>query len=664
MSEFFADHGAYSSNLGATPTWGVPQEGDGYSKDAATAVAIASIEFASVPASGTFSVCGVSVSTTGVIGAANVTAAATALAANINGTVTTVAGGVAIGVPQLRNLVYARSTAGLCEIMMRVGSATLNYATNSNCAIATTFTGSPTQVQFAGGSGGCYGWLVNTVALGVASSIAVGAYGAMFGAPMVNHVALAVTEDVCYVRSGDNPTISLPSNTSLTRSLGSSMKYIIDTNTKWTTDGATGTVTFSTPISSAVSWEPNSNTVSATETSFSVFCLRKHNLVFSYTPSASATVSMCTPNNGPVGAAKPITMVGVLFLDASTSSSFLTRFLAGNLGNGGGTFYGGSVEAIDCTWRRTFTHSSMAGSMFSPSSGYTHRAWFMKGCRFEYNLTGGVAPAAFINLSGGVAGAVSIRLHNCVFDGWTAGDNKFTLLAALPANTVLATPLLISVVGCSGLALPSIYAGISGPAVAAAGPTVTPFSQDQSGLIYQRSDANGSFRHENMRGVIEFDGYASPAYPTYAATNLSGASWSMRAVWSPTSLSQGSAYTLPPIVETYRQAAAVKTLTLNLFYTSAMASAMGVGSIVTTFSYVSNVDGTTKSKTVIAAPASSGATWANAASYPTYGARSVSVTTDDAIMPDTDIIVTVSLVGKPPTLASELVYIDPAVGIS
>lgn len=302
--------------------------------------------------------------------------------------------------------------------------------------------------------------------------------------------------------------------------------------------------------------------------------------------------------------------------------------------------------------------------MFEPLSSRTTRAWFLKGCRFEYNLTGGVAPAALINLSGNVAGAVSIRLHNCVFTGWTAGDNKFTLLTALPANAVLASSFLISVVGCSGLALPSIYAGISGPAVVASGSSVTPFGQDQSGLIYQRSDAGGSFRYENMRGVIEFDAYASPAYPTYVATNLSGAPWSMRAIWIPTSLALASAYTLPPIVETYRQAAAVKTLTLNLFYTSAMASTMGVGSIVTTFSYISNVDGTTKSKTVTSAPSSSAASWTNAASYPTYAARSVAITTDDAIMPDTDIIVTVSLVGKPPTLVSELVYVDPAVGIS
>ena len=79
MADFYVDHGAYASALGATPTWGVPQEGDGTTKDAATASAIASIAFASVPTTGTFSVCGATVSTTGVIGAASADAAALGL---------------------------------------------------------------------------------------------------------------------------------------------------------------------------------------------------------------------------------------------------------------------------------------------------------------------------------------------------------------------------------------------------------------------------------------------------------------------------------------------------------------------------------------------------------------------------------------------------------
>lgn len=662
MADFYCNHGAYASNLGAVPTWGVPQEGDGASINAATAASVGSITFGAVPTTGTISVCGVSISTTGVLNAASETAAATALAANINAATTAVGSTVAIGVPQLRNLVYARSSAGLCEIMMRASSRTLNNATNSSCAVATTFDGSPTLVQFIGGTGGCFGWITNHVALGVASSIAVSAHGVMFGKPMVDHVV--ATEDTCYVRSGGNPTISLPNNTSLVRSIATSMKFIIDTNTRWTGDGTSGTVTFSTPMSAGVSFEPNANTGSYSETSFSVVCLRKHALVFSYTPSASAAVTLCSGNNGSYGAAKPISLTGVLFLDASASSSLLVRFMAGLLGTGGGTFYGGSVEMIDCTFRRTFTHSALGGSFFVTLSSSTIRAWFLKGCRFEYNLTGGTPPTAFINLSGGVVGNVAVRLQNCVFTGWTAGDNKFTLISALPANAVLADPLLISVIGCSGLALPSIYAGLSGPASMPSSPGITHMTPDRSGLIYQRSDAGGSFRYENQRGVLEFDADAAPAYPTYSATNLSGAPWSMRAVLIPTSLLQGSAYTVPPIIETFRAAAAIKTLTANLFMTSALAAANKPGNIEVTFAYVSNADGTVKSETTVLPPASSAAVWANAASYPTYEARKVSITTTDAIKTDTDITVTVTFVGKPATLVSELVYLDPNVVIT
>ena len=108
MSDFYVDHGVYASALGTTPTWGVPQEGDGSAKDAATAASIGSVLFGSVPTSGTISVCGVSISTTGVLSAGSVDAAANALASNINATTTAVAAGVAAGLPQLRNLVFAR----------------------------------------------------------------------------------------------------------------------------------------------------------------------------------------------------------------------------------------------------------------------------------------------------------------------------------------------------------------------------------------------------------------------------------------------------------------------------------------------------------------------------------------------------------------------------
>ena len=37
MSNYYVDHGAYATNLGAAPTWGVPQEGDGSASTAATA---------------------------------------------------------------------------------------------------------------------------------------------------------------------------------------------------------------------------------------------------------------------------------------------------------------------------------------------------------------------------------------------------------------------------------------------------------------------------------------------------------------------------------------------------------------------------------------------------------------------------------------------------
>ena len=208
MAEKYCDHGAYgaSNRLGLdVPVWGVPQDGDGTAKTVSTTSGTAFISFSAAPTSGTISVCGVTVSTTGVLNAASADAAANALATNINATTTAVASGVSANLPQLRNLVYARGPSGgaptgTCQIMMRVGSTTLNYANNATCLVATTFNNVSSVAanhQFVGGLGGCWGFLVNESALGVSSSIPIGHYGLIISKPIRGVVEPG---DVVYLR--------------------------------------------------------------------------------------------------------------------------------------------------------------------------------------------------------------------------------------------------------------------------------------------------------------------------------------------------------------------------------------------------------------------------------------------------------------------------------
>ena len=252
MADAYLDHGAYASNIGTTPTWGVPQEGDGTATTAATASSAASVVFASVPTTGTFSLCGVTVSVTGVLNAASVDAAANALATNINATTTAVGAAVARGLPQLRNLVFARgpsggAPAGTCQIMMRVGSTSLNHATNANVAAAQTLSPAATLTQFAGGSGGCWGWFWNAAALGVSSSIPALHYGLLVASPLVSGGGFAfAAQDTVHVRTGGSPTVN-PGNITFDVASRANkpgfVNLLFDTNVIWTSDPADGQLT-------------------------------------------------------------------------------------------------------------------------------------------------------------------------------------------------------------------------------------------------------------------------------------------------------------------------------------------------------------------------------------------------------------------------------------
>jgi hypothetical protein len=665
MADFYCDHGAYASALGSTPTWGVPQEGDGSTKDAATASSIGSVLFGAVPTTGTISVCGVTISTTGVIGAASVGAAADALAANINAATTAVAAGVAIGTPQLRNLVYARgptngAPAGTCQIMMRVGSATLNYASNTNVGIATTFDGTPTLTQFVGGTGGCFGYMAAPTAMGVASSIAVGAYGAVFGAtPYVDWIARGAS-DILWVRSGDNPTLNFSSAANLARSGAYTITIVIDTSTKWTTDSP-GVITINMPMTQSLLFSVSNATAGYSDYGGELRCLQKGSLVIALTPSAGGgarILTMASPVSSTFSNGLSGRVVGVNFKDLAAAPTDGVMFKATAYGAGGGTFNGGYQSWVDCDFVRVNPQTALFGSFASSNAGsYTLQSHLFVGCRFLWNISGAATPPAFVDLSAGypVAG-FSCRLIGCSFSGWSAGGNAFPLIKPLP-GTGMPTQILIEASDCSGLALPTLFAGL-------AYKSSNGLTPDQCALIYQRSDAGGSFRYENLLGVVDYDSAAFPAYPTLSATLPDGVAWSERVVWIVSAASNGMALNPPPLSVFYRGTAAVKTFTLNMMLSSALLAAMLAGDITFTVSYTSAVDGTIKTVTSRSLPAASGASWAGAGNYASMTAVSMAITTPDAVAANSQVTATLGFVGPPRSGVTESLFVDPALGVA
>lgn len=243
--------------------WLGPQEGDGLALAPSSTVATAFISFSAVPTGTTLTVMGVSVSLTGVTGAATILAAADALAVNINATATAVGSGVSNSTPALRNLVYARgptlgAPTGTCEIMCRVGAVSLNYATNSSCIIATSgFTNISSTTgnqQFSGGVSGCYGTFLN-MGVCLPTAITVWGYG-LWGATQSPLAGYPLAGERTYVRSGKRLLNNASISSAVIRSAGTAQLpcvFDIDDSTIWS-DGANPVLDIRPYISGAATY--------------------------------------------------------------------------------------------------------------------------------------------------------------------------------------------------------------------------------------------------------------------------------------------------------------------------------------------------------------------------------------------------------------------------
>lgn len=258
MAKRFLDQGAYGTYAAYATShvpnvWGKPLDGDGLAKEPSTAVGLAKITFSAVPTVGSspnITVLGVALTTlTTLTSAASESAAATALANLINASTATVpasvnsvGSGTAWGsTHQLRNMVYARAVDSSCEVMMRVGSARLNYDNNVICCITSAnvnnISSTATEQRFAGGVSGCYGWLFNDQASFLPSALASTNYGLFCqNAPLAGVPAPA---DVVVVRSKKD--IMIPGNGYAMRApamglLNEPVVILFDDGTEWTED--------------------------------------------------------------------------------------------------------------------------------------------------------------------------------------------------------------------------------------------------------------------------------------------------------------------------------------------------------------------------------------------------------------------------------------------
>lgn len=236
MAIKYCDHGAYGA-YATTPTWGVPQDGDGLAKTASTASATAQIVFTGVP-SGTVSVCGVTVSPTW---GTTADSAADGLAAAINASTVSVTTSDFVSGVQLRNAVFARgpaggAPAGTCQIMSRHGSSLFN----GQVAIAHSLTNVDavgSALLFTGGVSGCWGYILNDAPIWPQAITRAG-YGVLAGMPPL--AGSLGAGDLVKVRSGKLLSLVSAAYTIIPSSRGSAdapVEIVFDDGTEWPADG-------------------------------------------------------------------------------------------------------------------------------------------------------------------------------------------------------------------------------------------------------------------------------------------------------------------------------------------------------------------------------------------------------------------------------------------
>lgn len=663
MADYFVDHGVYTSALGTTPTWAAPQEGDGQTKDAATASSVGSIVLNALPAAtNLLSICGITFGATSggtvnyTIGG-TITATVDNIVSAINGCTTAVGSTVAVGVPQLRNLVFARNTGGTTvEIMMRVGSTLLNHATNANVAMTQSGWGTPcTITNFIGGTGGCWGWFLNIAAIGVSSSIAIFTYGIAFHTPMVRYGTPTMADRVmCRTGSGKTLTYSSGATSMVaTRVQTWPMRLFFDTNTIWTGDSGTGVFLIDmTGTANYISFYLIFQGATAQVVDVIWHALMQGGCKIKGTlTGANSVLGLQTDGNTGSYGGPTALIVNIAVENASAVA-----------GTGGPSCSLGTVNSYSygyMRWRNcTFTITAASSTLlplltFANSNG--NPGCIFEGCTFTWNINTAAQPGHVFKFNVGRAGQF-LRVIGCTFTGWPLGDNKFTL-ANVTASAY--ADLHIVAENCTGLALTSAGTGLSGS-------TLRSMCDPHGGrgAFWQSGDVGGPMRHELGNGMLEFDPAASPAFPLLASVQPDGTAWSWRITWTNNNESCIGGPLMIPLDMLYRDTAATRTITVHMMIRTAFLAYIDFGKVCLMVNYVANTDAKQRTEFSHAVPVTSGSSWTNAGSYSTYTAYKVTLTTSLAIKTNTRLRASVMLQGNTDSAQAETLYLDPEFGVA
>lgn len=681
MPTFYLDHGAYATNLGATPTWGVPQEGDGTATAAAATAGTASIDLTGITADAgdTIVIAGATLTCVASGAGANQFNAATGatLAANVvsainaatNTVSTNVARSVSNNTNQLRNVVYARQggDTNVVEIMFRIGSTSLNHATNSNVAIAQSgLSSSPTIVQFIGGTSGCFGWFDNPVALGVSSSIAWNTYGVFVFPPHVcksgssSTYALTIADPV-ECRNGRTCSYNLASSVTWGRpnTVSTPLWLRVDDGTVWAGDSPSGIFTFRGDNTGGSG--PGVSMAAGTAGDQLILEARQKKgfrlALGGTTVSTPGTVAWRQTSSS---------VSSALFkhIEVYEDNTVTTQFPWNLWGLAPGTSsVNASVEFDACVFSNAVTRgpaAQTAGNSFliGNASYDSTTSYLFNDCTWRVNYNGVSSPTYGLIHGNNVFGFDTVEINGGRVESFVDGGAAFPGGWPLITGSNWAKNCHVKVHGLAGVKLLDAIAGLQ-TALAAANTLVRP---DARSISVSLPDATRTFRHENTVGICDWL-VSSPAYPYLSAALPDGTGWSVRAFWlsAANTVLCGRPFSLQRFVKQYRGATAALTITLKFWVKDALV--FTDQNFVVTILYVDST-GAMKSAMVGGGSitAGTGDSWSSTSGYaePIYKPKKISYSTGAvSVLANTEVVLIASLRGVPSSGVNESMFFDP-----
>ncbi|MEN6629064.1 MAG: hypothetical protein ABFC42_05410 [Sulfuricella sp.] len=647
--------GAFANPVN-TPVWGVPQEGDGTAKTAATASATTSwdLSAATAAAGATISVMG-AVLTCVASGATNNqfnAGTGTTLIDNIvtainraGNTVTVAAQASGWATPKVQDAVFARRTGNNLEVMTRAGSATYNGLT---AMTHTGLTGTvPANPTWSGGSGGCWGYLMNPLYAMWPSGVARYAYG-VWSSQMPIAGSLPAGDN-CYIRSNkrvyvhsltgaDGPVFSAMGSVNLP------VTFTFDTSAQWS-DGVD-------PVFLMDQVANGNNYATYVQPSLNTYA----RIIGTKYASGVRNFKMLGRSGSNLGGGIGVSAAGNAYLMSLHFEHLNTQGVVGANPSAANT-NGHSVLFEDCY----FSGYNSNGTITAPfcnggGSSATFGAELIFN-RCEFNSLSSIASQGFVGSA--TYGNVSYVFNGCTFTGFVTGSE---LCASSLASNVANASMEIQVMSCNLGGITKRGSYLNGVPLRQS--DVVPFVSVSS------VGALADFSTDSPRGFIEWN--SAQIFPKLNATLLDGVTkWSLRVRPSRTAgaLRFMRNLYLPPMHKI--NTLGTKTLTAKVnFLLDATLTGWTNSDIWMIVTYV-KADGTTAA--VSGASNNGGALATNTAAWDTtqfndsglinYNKHELSLTTPDAVLDGSLVMVDV-VINKTVDNATQGMFVDPEIILS